>query len=270
MRQAVERVLGSRSLPYVLDHKIGDQTVHYAVLRGSRTVLIVQLQEVIFAKDEADTAIANLDRTKAAQELRVPIVLVVVGYSSPEVTATLEEAATRVCVADDVGDFERDLKRAVREALEEQPAQDDVLEQRSSRSCASSSRSSPTAGAKKSELVSDRLRTVTDEMTEAQRSQQFRTYRQAWSDERHRLDEEINRVRAERKRADVAQMVELHQTFQRRRVARQRLYVVGVAAFVVAAGIVASALLAERVSEYRAHRRSRTSRRCCSGRLLPP
>jgi Cdc6-like AAA superfamily ATPase len=247
VRQAVERVLGSRSLPYVLDHDIGGQTVHYAALRGTRTVLIVQLQEALFAKDEADAAIANLDRTRAAQELRVPIVLVVVGYSSPEVAATLEEAASRVCIADDVGDFERDLKRAVRETLDEQPAQDDVLEQRLEELRLELAKLADRRG-EEERLVAERLRTVTEDMTQTQRSQQFQTYRQAWSDERHRLDEEIHRVRGERKRADVAQMVELHRTFNRRRVARQRLIVGGAAGLVLAGGVVALGLLAQRVS----------------------
>jgi hypothetical protein len=241
VRQAVERVLGSRSVGYVADHRVGGRIVHYALLRGGRTALIVQLQEALFAKDEAESAVANLETIRAAQELRVPIVLVVLGYSSPEVTTKLEEAAARVLVADDM-EFERDLKRAVGEALDDQSAQSDLLEQRLEELRVELARLAERRGEEEN-VVSERLRSVTEEMAETQRVQQLQTYRQAWSQERQRLEDEINRVRAERKRSDVAQMVELHSVFYDRRRARQRLFVIAVGLFLTVSAVVALAIL---------------------------
>jgi Cdc6-like AAA superfamily ATPase len=238
VRGTIERVLARKGLPFEAEHLMEKgQRVDYAVLRGQRPVLYIELSGAVFAQDEARVAIVNLEKIRAARQRNVPILLIVVGYSSPEVTELLERAATTLVVADDpafepqiesaigassapdqaegLGAFSEELER-FRESLGQIADRREVDEQ----------------------LVSRRLRETEADASATQRSDQLRTYRQAWNAERQRLEREIAESRAARRLADVTELIESHRTHVRERQRRVHVGAAAVGLVIVIAAII--------------------------------
>lgn len=91
--------------------EIGGRYADYALCRGDQPVVVVQITEALFAEAEAREALEDVRTIRAIRQRRPAVVLVVVvGYSSPEVIRALEGSADRVLVARD-SRFESDVER---------------------------------------------------------------------------------------------------------------------------------------------------------------
>jgi Skp family chaperone for outer membrane proteins len=240
VRHSIERVLTRTRSGFRADLEVDGVHVDYALMRGSRPALYVQLSESVFAQEEAESAVVSLTTIRLAREQRVPIVLVVLGYSSPEVTSKLEQVATSVLVAEDARRFEEEVAQAIGQGVEEAPSDVGVLLEGLDDLRAEFAKLAELRG-RDEQLVDDRLRIVDTELSEAERTQQLREHRQAWAKERERLQDEVDRRRAERRQRDVQEVVDLH----REEVAegRQRLLLIGAATILIAL-VVVSALVA--------------------------
>jgi hypothetical protein len=242
VRQTVERVLARKHLPFKSDHAVsGAQHVDYAVMRGRQPMFYIEISDAVFALEEAQAAVQNLEKIKAALELRVPTILIVLGYSSPEVMSGLEQVATSVIVAED-SNFETRLTDAVGDSMTEGPEHLGELITELEELKAEFARLAETRGVDE-QLVSDRLRAVDAEMADTRRGEELRTFRRTWAAERERIERAITERRAELRHSDVADVVERHQAYLRDVKRRRRTATIAATLMLIGGGAVIFALI---------------------------
>lgn len=117
VRLAVERVLRKSGYPFKAQDVIDGHVIDYTVVQDDRVLLALEISQAVFGQDEAARAVQQIEAIRALRRHQPTIVLVVVGYSSPEVTGKLEEAADSVIVANSYG-FASDVDEQVIEAVQ--------------------------------------------------------------------------------------------------------------------------------------------------------
>lgn len=222
VRRAVEDALLKSNRRFRTDYVVDGQHIEYAVLSGERVVLAVEVVQAVFAQDEAKRAAHKMEKIHALRQHRPAVVLVVVGYSSPDVRNKLREAAGHVLTASSRG-FAAELERALTEAAPEADHLDlDVLDERLERL----RRETVTLIQQRSvdeQLVATRFQQITTERSVSQWREQLQRFRLLWLQEREHLEQEIDRRRSHRRQAEVAEIVQLHDEHIKKLAARARL-----------------------------------------------
>jgi hypothetical protein len=235
VRLAVERTLRKSGYDFRAQHVIEDHIIDYAVVQDDRVILAIEINRAVFGRDEAARAARQIETIRTLRQHQPVVILVIVGYSSPEVTDKLEEAADSVVVADRYG-FESGLDEKVIEAVQASGASatvalDDRLDELRSELAALVERRN-----QEEQLVSARLEQISAQRLETDWQEQLRSFRRSWSLERQRIELEIDRSRSERRLADVEEVVHLHDEYRTHRRNRLRnitllsALIVGVAA----------------------------------------
>ncbi|MEU6388094.1 hypothetical protein [Streptomyces sp. NPDC046939] len=222
VRRAVEETLQKFNRPFRTDYVVDGQAIEFAVLSGDRVVLAVEVIEAVFGQDEAIRAAHKMEKIHALRRHRPAIVLVVVGYSSPDVRNKLREAAGHVLTASSRG-FAAELEQALMEAAPEAEHLDlDVLDERLERL----RQETVTLIQQRSvdeHLVATRFQQITTQRSVSQWKEQLQRFRLLWLQEREHLEQEVNRRQAQRRQNEVAEIVQLHDDHVRRLAARSRL-----------------------------------------------
>ncbi|HEY3472068.1 MAG TPA: hypothetical protein VGL47_43520 [Amycolatopsis sp.] len=205
VRSVVEKALQRASGVVLADHAVDGQIIDYVVMEGGRIVLAVEISRAVFGQDEAAKAVAQLDKIRSLRRHKPIMVLVVVGYSSPDVRDRLQ-AAARVVVADS-DDFAADLDAAVEESVPDATAilVDERLTQL------------------REEMLSLlERRTAADQVVAAKLDQsharhqvgewgaQLQQFRFQWLKEREKLEQEIDERRAEARRRELDEIASMH------------------------------------------------------------
>jgi hypothetical protein len=242
VRLSVERVLSRMHSGFRAEFEVDGVPVDYVLMRAGRPAMYVLLSESVFAQEEAAAAVDSLSAIRKAREQRVPIILVVLGYSSPEVTTKLEQVATRVLVAEDARRFEEEFSQAAGYGVDEAPTDVGVLLEGLDELRAEFAKLAERRG-QEEQLIDDRLRVVDTEFSRTERAQQLRAHRQSWARERERLQDEVDRRRADRRQRDVREVVDEHRDVLRERRQRLLLFLAAIAAVGVIVVLALVALL---------------------------
>jgi WD40 repeat protein len=97
----IERLLTDRTIDFVRQYRVGEATADIGVIGPSGVPrMLIEVVDPIFYVDEAERALANVRLAESGHKLALRVVLVVVGYVSPEVTALLERAVHDLIVFD--------------------------------------------------------------------------------------------------------------------------------------------------------------------------
>jgi hypothetical protein len=235
VRRAVERTLRSRGARVEVDHVRDGREIDFAVLRGDRIVLAVEISAAVFGGDEAARAAEHLETVRALRGDRPVVVLVIVGYSSPEVLEKLEEVADHVIVAATHA-FEGELERAVAGALANGATTGVMLDARFDELREELLRVVEQRQSQE-QIVEEQLQVVSTSRSLGEWEEAVRSARQAWSQERQRIEDEIHAKRAERRAAELEELMQLHDDAVRRlrESRRTRLMALGAASVLVAA-----------------------------------
>ena len=91
MAKEIENLLTERGLPFQREALVGGRRMDFAIPSPERPTLIISLSEAVFHDDEAQRALDHLGVVEELHRQGVParLVLVILGYVSPEVTRTL-------------------------------------------------------------------------------------------------------------------------------------------------------------------------------------
>jgi hypothetical protein len=248
-RARARALLAGRGLSVEEDAAIGGVTVDLAVATPEgRRVAVVKLNEAIFRSQEARDVADSLElvrRAKAEGEV-LHVVLVVLGYVSPDMTRMLEEVADDTVVYAAEG-FEEAFLAALGRIPTSTPA-----------APASAAGVEPGALGERIEELQRALidvlakRRDDDERVQAQldallrRQEEQRAQagrdeaRKTWILERGRLEREIRDARTNRARAEADEMERLRQSVEAARAARQRKVtgLAGTAGVLVLAAVV--------------------------------
>ena len=233
VRSLVEKTLQRTRGVVLADHTVDGQIIDYVVMEGGRIVLAVEISRAVFGKDEAAKAVVQLDKIRSLRHHKPVVVLVVVGYSSPDVRSRLQDAA-RVVVADS-DDFPADLEAAVEESVPDAAVLfvDERLTQL------------------REEMLSLlKRRTVADQLVAARLDQsharhqvgewraQLQQFRLQWMNEREKLEQEIDDRRAELRHRELEELASMHtqQVAGRRRRTRD-IAIAGVLLLVLAIAV---------------------------------
>lgn len=245
VRRVIERVLERKRLVFeTTQPALSGQVIDYAILRGSEPMVYIEISNAVFARDEAQAAIENVGKIRAAREGHVPIVLIVIGYSSPEVTDALKQVVTSIVVAQDAR-FEASLDDALSAIMT--GGSPEQLESISGELAALKGDLARLADQREREeqLVADRLLMVTERMSETRRADELRLYKQLWGSENDRIRADIKRRREELWQADFVGAIDGHWLACRDAQHRRRMVTVGagLALLVAAFGLQHPAVL---------------------------
>jgi Domain of unknown function (DUF4062) len=98
--RAIERVLLEEGVTFVQPWRQGAMQADYGVLAGSEAHVLIRISQAVFYNDEAHIALGSLSLIRQLQRegLAARVVLIVLGYCSPEVLSQLKRAAHDVFV----------------------------------------------------------------------------------------------------------------------------------------------------------------------------
>lgn len=218
----VQRVLERRHLAYAADYEVASgHHVDYAVLSDTRPIAYIEITNAVFAAEEAQSALDTLGKIKAALDGQVPIVLIVMGYSSPEVNDRIERVA-RVVVAHD-GRFGTSLESALDEVASGRGPEefDAVFTELTALKDELVKLVEERADAE--HVVSERLFETNAKLAESRRIDEFRLYKRLWSAERDRIVGEIRQRRASLLREDLDRLADRRWSVFRDRQHERRL-----------------------------------------------
>jgi hypothetical protein len=223
---------------------IGDEMVNFAVLEAGRPAILLQVTQPVFALDEANRAVGHVDLADAAKAEGLSLILIVVGYSSPDVLRQLEKIAERVFVA-----ASADYSTKLADVIEEEVGK---------RRGAASGISAQDLDQIRNELVNLRnsraadenavlgaLREVAEAQAAAALPQQLADFRRTWSLESQRLHDDLKRTRAEQLKQDVQEFAELHSAYlkvSRERISRITIAITGTAGLLAVALVLITAM----------------------------
>ncbi|MFG2980641.1 hypothetical protein ACGFYQ_05195 [Streptomyces sp. NPDC048258] len=220
VRRAVEKALQNAGRHFTVDYEIDGQRVDYVVLRGTRIMLAVEISEAVFGQDEAVQAVRQMEKIQALRRHQSSVVLVVVGYSSPDVRDRLQEAFGRVVIASSP-DFVAELERTLRTGVPEEDLPNTALDQRLERLREELVTLIEQRG-EEERLVSARLQQVTGERSSEEWKEQLRHSRLRWLQEQVDIEREFDHWRSRRRLDEVGEIVQLHDEYVMRRADRFR------------------------------------------------
>jgi ABC-type multidrug transport system fused ATPase/permease subunit len=228
---AIERCLSGMSLRFERDRRIDDLRVDFAIVDTAGVILaVIELSEALFQNDEAKKALRTI---RLVEELRrvaksPHVVLVVLGYVSPEVSAEVKVAVNALIVYDPVtfrAIFTATVERLLRSSPE--PAADKEEEQ-ALRAQVAEVRTTLEKVLVSRESDVQRLEARLAELLERQAvdrvAERRENARHAWLDERQRIEERIRTVREQRR---LHELEELSQLRAKAELERQRRAVFG-------------------------------------------
>lgn len=229
VQNQVELALGKRGLPFQRDYSVGNIPVDLAVLAPDGSPrLLIQVSTALFKDDEATQALLSLNLAKTVQtlELNAQVLLVVLGYISPDVTPRLTEVVHNFIVYDPESFEERfaevldrlprpsETSTRTQKVLQALEKQYEDLRRRFEDLVISS----------KQEVAS--LQTNVAQYAQQSARERFEDrraeVRQAWSQKRQNLEAAIRDARKERRRRDLEDLERLQVQAERSRRERHR------------------------------------------------
>ncbi|MFB6580580.1 hypothetical protein ACFCYC_24780 [Streptomyces sp. NPDC056402] len=243
VRRAVEKALQNTGRHFTADYDIEGQRVDYVVLSGTRIVLAVEVSEAVFGQDEAVQAVWQMEKIHALRSHQPAVVLVVVGYSSPDVRDRLQEASGRVVVASSP-DFVAELEWTLQSAVPDEDLSSTVLDERLEHLREELLMLIHQRG-EEERLVSARLQQLAGERSSVEWREQLKHSRLRWLQEQAEIEREFDRCRSQRRQNEVEEIVQLHEEHMKRRVDRLRarrerevVVATGVVLLVIVFGVV--------------------------------
>lgn len=251
----VEQLLGKSGLAFQRGYLVGDITVDLAALgAGGEPGLLIQVSEALFKDDEATQALLGLNLARAVQTqgLEAQVLLVALGYISPDVTPRLTEVVHNFIVYDPESFEER-----FNEVLEHLPRPSEsagrtqkVLQTLEKQYEDLRQRFEVLVTTSKQEVAS--LQTNVTQYVRQQALEKFEAeravVRQDWAAMRRELEDSLRAARKEQRRLELEELEHLRERAERSRADRGRslsiLFGMG-ALIALAAGMVANLYLDE-------------------------
>jgi len=221
-RLGIEGALFGANLTFDRNWQLSDIQADYAVPAGSSPRVLIQISQAAFADDEAQQALrhANLTRQVQLEGLTAQVVLVVLGYCSPDVLAQLERVAHEVIVYDGPGAAER--LQAILTASPGPQAPEPADDAAVSGAIDALQQAVAVRDQEVSQLRAD-ISQLLDRFTEAAEP----AGRGAWKQRLQQLRDQIRDERKERRRQEFADLEAAHARAERDRRTR---YLIGAAA----------------------------------------
>lgn len=209
----VERLLVERSLSFKRDYKVQDMEVDFAVTKSDDNLrLLIQISEAVLHEDESRDAQRNLELRERIDHLRIsaPLIVVVVGYVSPEVTKIVRPFVYDVLTYNPETfrtRFGSLLNRIRTEApaMQSSPGELDLLKQQLAMVQEQLARISKSREAERQEQ-SAKLSDLLDREEATRFLQQRRIARVEWAARRGELDKEIRTAREDRRKHELSQL----------------------------------------------------------------
>jgi VIT1/CCC1 family predicted Fe2+/Mn2+ transporter len=210
------------------------ETIDFVVYQQNRPVLALQIAEPAFGLNKARSALAGLEKVRAAASRGARCILIIVGYSSMDVLELLERT-TRVVVVH-TESFEEELRRTIADELLAIPSETSASRELEKTVQTLQERLAELAASREREAedLTVRLRDVVQEQEHTRRRDQIQESRRAWLEERQRISGSIREARAVRLRAEIDEIREMHTSYERQK--ERRTWVV--------AGAIASVSIA--------------------------
>lgn len=213
----IEKLISERSLSFTRSYKVGASLVDFAVLAPDGVPhLLVKLSEALFFKEEADHALSSVDLINQVRQKDLPaqVILVVLGYASPQVTDLLRSLAHETIVYEPEnfalkfgGVLDR-LKTSLPVVSTPRPdidaLQSDLNKVREALDQIATTRSHETLS------LEEQLKKILSQQSLAGRERVGENARLLWNQERRQIEERIREVRKSQQKTDLEELERLH------------------------------------------------------------
>ena len=223
------------------DRSIGTVTVQVVGVRDGRDLVLAKLNDPIYGESEAQQAIETLDVVSAALATGAKTILVVMGYTSPDVVQHLRRAVFSLIIANGPG-YESQLDEAVKSIVDIDTTPSPTADRALARDIeALRAELATVVERRQSEegAIDQGLRHLSRSVALAALPEDLQQFNAAWAAERERISDEIRGVRLAQYEADVLEIVQLQTGYLAKR--RRRLTTAAAALTVVVLTAVVSA-----------------------------
>ena len=215
VRQEVAQALARTAYTATSDLEIGGHVIDFAVKAGERVVLMIEISKALFGLDEAVVAVQQIETIRALVRHQPYSILVVVGYTSPDVREKLESAFGRVIVANGdayIAELDSTLSTAVplEQPLETGPLEGGLNQLREELMELIERRS------EEEKLVSASLERSDAHRSAVAHTEHLQRMRVAWLAERRTIEDDLMRQRASRREREFAEISGLHEEYLQR------------------------------------------------------
>jgi hypothetical protein len=256
VQSQLELLLGQRGLTFLRGYLVNNIPVDLAVLAPDGSPrLLIKISEALFQDDEANQALMSLNLAQNVQslELNVQILLIVLGYTSPDVTPRLTEFVHSYIVYDPESFVERfaqvldhlpplsEVATRTQKKLKDLEADYEHLRRRFEE--LATIRQREVAGLQSS--VTQYVQQQEQQKFEAMRAEA----RQVWAQERRKIEEQIRDVRKQQRKKELDELENLREKAEHSR--RQLYHGVAIVSGLIGIIVVAAAFWSDVGIRYR-------------------
>ena len=212
----IERLLSERSLRFQRDFIVPEAVIDFAILdRKGSARLLIEITQALFHHDEALHALRTVDLVEQINRLESPppFALIVLGYASPEVTETLRTSVHELVVYNPdtfhtrFGEFLDRLPAT--ETAEAAPREEQDLMEHQLAEVRSALEKMAVSRESEAKTFEYRLAELLRRQASDRFAERRENARQAWADERRRIEERVQEFRSERRTRELAELERL-------------------------------------------------------------